>query len=144
MNSKSVLCRFYRIKANTLNDMHLKVNGIGHVCLAILLRSSKPQKTFKVGISFKSPADKLDKTRGMKIAAGRLMSSKPGRNFNVTAKNAEAALSSALDKMLQKQRQIYRRGKAIKRHFVPDWLYSAIVEKGRSLTPVYESFVMDV
>lgn len=126
-NTSDITHRFFRVRASALDDNQKKVNGIGHVCL--VLRPTRTAQTYRVAVSFKSPADKLDRDLGVRIAEGRLTSPRPGRNFRVTAKSLDGAFSAALSTLFTKSRRVMREGKAVSRPFVPDWLHQAVVEQ---------------
>lgn len=129
-NTSDITHRFFRVRASALDDNLQKVNGTGHVCLAVQ-PSLKDPKSFRVAVSFKSPADKLDRELGVRIAEGRLTSTRPGRNFKVKAKNLETAFEVAVDSLFAKHRRVIRKGKTVARPFVPDWLHQAVVEQER-------------
>lgn len=127
-NTSEIAHRFFRVRASALDDNNQKINGTGHVCL-VLKPSTRTPQNYRVAVSFKSPADKLDRELGVKIAEGRLISTRVGRNFRVKAKNLDAAFTVAIDTLFEKERSVFRRGKAVSRPFVPDWLYQAVVEQ---------------
>lgn len=124
--------RFFSVKASCLDDDGKKVNGTGHVCLVLKPYGKNPEN-FKAAVSFKSPADKLDRDLGVKIAEGRLLSGRPGRTFKVKAKNIDAAFQAALESMLTKNKQVVRKSQTVDRPFVPDWLHQAVVEQERKI-----------
>lgn len=130
-NTTEIAHRFFRVRASALDDNQQKVNGTGHICL--VLRPTRTPQTYRVAVSFKSPADKLDRELGVRIAEGRLTSARPGRNFRVTAKSIDGAFSTALSTLFTKSRKIIREGKAVNRPFVPDWLHQAVIEQERQI-----------
>lgn len=128
MKDTSKFYKFFSVRASALNDNKELVRGTGHVCVAVQPSVRNP-KSYRVAVSFKSPADKLNRELGMKIAEGRLISSRPGRNFRINAKNLDSAFDTALDTLFTKSRKVFRKGKAVARPFVPDWLHQAVVER---------------
>ncbi len=126
-DTSDITHRFFKVRASALDDNQKKVNGTGHVCLA--LRPARTPQTYRVAVSFKSPADKLNRELGIKIAEGRLTSARPGRNFRVTAKSIDGAFSAALNTLFTKSRRVIRKGKTVTRPFVPDWLHQAVIER---------------
>lgn len=130
MTTNNINCRFFRIPAQAFDDacsdgVKKLVHGTGHVCVAV----RKTGASFRVGFSFKSPADKLDLARGIKIATGRLTSRKPQRNFIVRASTIEEAVDRALTNLFKKTRTVVRRGENIERSMAPDWLIGAVASK---------------
>lgn len=128
MTNTSKFFKFFSVRASALDDNRNLVKGTGHVCVAVQPSARNPQ-VYRVAVSFKSPADKLDRELGMRIAEGRLTSARPGRHFRVTAKTVDAAFKAALDSLFEKNRRVVRKGKTVTRPFVPDWLHQAVVEQ---------------
>lgn len=135
MKTNEISHRFFRIRASALNDDQQKVNGVGHVCL-VLKPSLRSKNVFRAAFSFKSPADLANRELGLKIAEGRLTSTRPGRNFKIEAKNLEAAFAVAVEDLFNKSRKVCRKGKMTFRPFAPNWLYQAVVENERQLLPL--------
>lgn len=135
MTTNNINYRFFRIPAQAFDDTPAKklVRGTGHVCVA----ARKAGASFRVGFSFKSPADKLDLERGKQIATGRLVSRKPQRNFIVKAATIDEAVERAISNLFQKTRTIKRAGTVVERSMAPDWLIGAVVQK----KPLVESKV---
>lgn len=127
--------RFFGVRASAMDDNQRKIRGTGHVCL-VLKPSVRNRKLFRAAVSFKSPADKLNRELGVRIAAGRLASARPGRSFVIRASNLENAFQTALESIFTKQRKVFRRGKTVMRPFVPDWLHQAVVERERQMIPL--------
>lgn len=131
-NTNETVHRFFSVRASALDDNRKKVSGTGHVCLVLKPSVTNPNN-FRVAVSFKSPVDKLDRELGVKIAEGRLSSPRPGRNFRIKATNTDEAFQSALETIFAKQRKVFRKGEAVSRPFVPDWLHQAVVEQKRKI-----------
>jgi hypothetical protein len=132
MKDTSIAHRFFSVRASALDDNRQKVSGTGHVCL-VAKASPKNPTNFKVAVSFKSPVDKLNKELGLKIAEGRLVSSRPGRNFKIRANSVDEAFKVAIEAIFTKQRKVVRKGETVVRPFVPDWLHQAVIEQKRKV-----------
>ena len=129
INTHDVTYSFYRVQhTSTKKDTN------GFVCVAIL--PSKNAKKFKVGLSFCSPADSLNKRRGRSIALGRLTSDRKGRNFTVNfdassyadnsfmAEVCQLAILKSLKTKTEKGGKNYRLIGGVKKPlwYAPDWL----------------------
>lgn len=126
-----IFYKFFSVAASAV-DHDKRISGTGHVC--VVVRPLKNDATrFRVAFSFKSPADKLNRELGVRIANGRLQSRKKGRSLIVTAKSVNSAFTSALETMFTKSRRVNRGPKKITRPLAPDWLHEAVVGNERSL-----------
>lgn len=141
-NSEKILHQFFRVPASAFaepegNKPARKVRGVGQVCV---VARPLPNKTrFRVAFSFKSPADKLNRDLGLRIAEGRLLCRKADRNFTVTAKTVKAAFEVALAQLMTKTRKVRRRSSVVTRPLAPDWLHEAVVLREKLLEPVVET-----
>ena len=128
-DTNDVMYSFYRVQ-----DTGTKKDTNGYICVAIL--SAKSGKKFKVGMSFCSPQDALNKRRGRSIALGRLMSDRKGRNFSVSfdasafadhtyiGEVCQLAIMKSLKTKTEKGGRNYRLVGGAKKPlwYAPDWL----------------------
>ena len=126
--TKEVLYSFYRVQNSAKKDN-------GYICVAVLPPKSGKSK-FRVGLSFCSPEDTLNKRRGRSIAAGRLFSTRKGRNFivNIDASSyndasylsevCSAAIMKSLKTKTEKGGKNFRLIGGTKKPlwYAPDWL----------------------
>lgn len=125
MENREIVYSYYQIPAETEDAGHNVIRGTGYICVA-LLRPAKgsDDSTYKAAFSFASPADKLNKKFGRKIASGRLACiDRPGRNisFSFEKGKIDFRLHQVFDEALN--RAVSTEGMK-----VPRWLTSAVVE----------------
>lgn len=116
--------------------------GKGSVCVAIL-RPPKGSSSgeYKAALSFGAPQDSSNRKVARNIAAGRLFSDRPGRNFSFVCKSNQfsdvfkKALEIATDKEFVVEKQT-ERGRSVQKLYSPVWLHQALETNPNSIQAV--------
>jgi len=120
--------RYFKVPATVETEDGDVKRGTGHICVAMKrLRTKK--NVYRFSASFKSPADVLDKTFGMNVATDRLNCRRKNTSFIARGRNLDEAFQNALVTMFTRTKTRFSRGKKQRYHFVPDWLFDAVVGK---------------